>query len=243
MTAAAMLLAYLISLPLGLYRVACARRRRAAGRALRHSRHTRSDARNLLRDLCWRRSGRRHDRDGDFIRSGGENLRRSVSHAQAGPLEALRATGASRLQVAIFGLLPLKLRDLLTYGSYEFESAIRASVIVGAVGGGGLGTAAVGTLSAFDFQRTSTILLVLVLMVAVIDQLTVRLPCNALSLLIQSPLAGLCLVALPAGSCFARPCVAHGRGDVSRPRFRPTPGSRCLISSLRPQRWRCSARC
>jgi len=104
--------------------------------------------------------------------------------AQAGPVEALRATGASRLQVAIFGLLPLKLRDLLTYGSYEFESAIRASVIVGAVGGGGLGAELVGTLNAFDFQRTTTILLVLVLMVAAIDQLTVRLRRSALSLLI-----------------------------------------------------------
>ncbi|HEY5226739.1 MAG TPA: phosphonate ABC transporter permease, partial [Methylovirgula sp.] len=46
--------------------------------------------------------------------------------SEAGPLEALRATGASPLKIAAFGLLPLKSRDLLTYGSYEFESAIRA---------------------------------------------------------------------------------------------------------------------
>ena len=59
--------------------------------------------------------------------------------ADAAPLEALRATGASPVKIAVFGLLPLKLRDVLTYSSYEFESAIRASVIVGAVGGGGLG--------------------------------------------------------------------------------------------------------
>lgn len=107
--------------------------------------------------------------------------------APAAPLESLRATGASPLQVALFGLLPLKLRDLLTYGTYEFESAIRASVIVGAVGGGGLGSELVGTLSAFDFQRTTTILLVLVLMVAAIDQVTVRLRRNALSLLLLLP--------------------------------------------------------
>ncbi|HVX92156.1 MAG TPA: phosphonate ABC transporter, permease protein PhnE [Xanthobacteraceae bacterium] len=98
--------------------------------------------------------------------------------ADASPLDALRATGASRAQVAVFGLLPLKARDLLTYGSYEFESAIRASVIVGAVGGGGLGAELVGTLNAFDFHRTTTLILVLVAMVATVDQFTVRLRRN-----------------------------------------------------------------
>lgn len=91
------------------------------------------------------------------------------------PLEALRATGASRFQVALFGLLPLKLSDLLTYGSYEFESAVRASVIVGAVGGGGLGSELVGTLNALDFHRAMTLIIILVLLVTGIDRLTVAL--------------------------------------------------------------------
>jgi len=95
--------------------------------------------------------------------------------AEIGPLEALRATGASRFHVAAFGLVPLKLRDLLTYGSYEFESAVRASVIVGAVGGGGLGTELVGTLNTFDFHRTTTIILVLIALVVTIDWITVHL--------------------------------------------------------------------
>ena len=103
--------------------------------------------------------------------------------ADAAPLEALRATGASACQVAAFGLVPLKLRDLLSYGSYEFESAIRASVIVGAVGGGGLGAELVGTLNAFDFHRTATLILVLIAMVAGIDQITVRLRRNPVWLL------------------------------------------------------------
>jgi phosphonate transport system permease protein len=113
--------------------------------------------------------------------------------AERGPLEALRATGASPFKVAVFGLLPLKLRDVLTYGSYEFESAIRASVIVGAVGGGGLGAELVGTLNAFDFHRTTTLLIVLILMVALIDQVTVRLRRNAGWLLLFLPPAAYAL--------------------------------------------------
>ncbi len=93
--------------------------------------------------------------------------------ARQQPLEALGATGASRFQVALFGLLPMKLSDLLTYGSYEFESAVRASVVVGAVGGGGLGSELVGTLNALDFRRAATLILILVLVVIGIDRLTV----------------------------------------------------------------------
>ena len=107
--------------------------------------------------------------------------------ADTGPLEALRATGASPLKVALFGLVPLKLRDLLTYSSYEFESAFRASVIVGAVGGGGIGAELVGTLNSFDFHRTTTLLLVLIVMVAAIDQITVQLRRNAAWMLLLLP--------------------------------------------------------
>jgi phosphonate transport system permease protein len=95
--------------------------------------------------------------------------------APSGPVQALRATGAGRVQTALFGLLPLKASDLLTYGSYEFESAVRASVIVGAVGGGGLGSELVGTLASLDYQRSTTIILILILIVAAIDRATVML--------------------------------------------------------------------
>jgi phosphonate transport system permease protein len=91
------------------------------------------------------------------------------------PIEALAATGASRLQIAFYGLLPLTRSDLLSYGSYEFESAIRASVVIGAVGGGGLGSELIGSLAALDYHRVTTQILVLVLLVAVFDKLTVWL--------------------------------------------------------------------
>ena len=51
--------------------------------------------------------------------------------ADAAPLEALRATGASRVAIAAFGLIPLTQADLLTFGTYAFECAMRASIIVG----------------------------------------------------------------------------------------------------------------
>ncbi len=73
------------------------------------------------------------------------------------PLDALRSTGASRISLAAFGLIPLKLSDVLSYGIYELESAIRASVIVGAVGAGGIGAELVGSLNNFDYHRVTTL--------------------------------------------------------------------------------------
>ncbi len=89
--------------------------------------------------------------------------------ADAAPLEALRATGASRISIAAYGFIPLTLADLLTFGTYAFECAMRASIIVGAVGGGGIGTELVGALSTLDYHRTLTLVLVLVLLVAGVD--------------------------------------------------------------------------
>lgn len=89
--------------------------------------------------------------------------------ADAAPLEALRATGATRAQIAAFGLIPLTLPDLLTFGTYAFECAMRASIIVGAVGGGGIGTELVGALGTLDYHRTLTLVIVLVLLVAGVD--------------------------------------------------------------------------
>src|SRR5579863_617933 len=89
--------------------------------------------------------------------------------ADPGATQALRATGATRLSVALFGLLPLRSKDVLSYGTYEFESALRCSVIVGAVGGGGIGTELVGTINALDFRRATTIILLLIALIAVVD--------------------------------------------------------------------------
>jgi phosphonate transport system permease protein len=89
--------------------------------------------------------------------------------ADAAPLEALRATGASRIAIAAFGFIPLTASDLLTFGTYAFECAMRASIIVGAVGGGGIGTELVGALSTLDYHRTLTLVIVLVALVAAVD--------------------------------------------------------------------------
>src|SRR5258708_1456656 len=90
--------------------------------------------------------------------------------ADPAPVEALRSSGAGRVVITFFGLLPLRLQDLLTYGAYEFESVIRAATIVGAVGAGGLGTELIGSVNMADYRRVTTLVIMLVIVVALIDR-------------------------------------------------------------------------
>jgi phosphonate transport system permease protein len=88
------------------------------------------------------------------------------------PVEALRTTGATRMMVAFYGLLPITISNLVSMGCYSFECAVRAAVIVGAVGGGGLGAELVGTIAGFDYPRATTLILLLIVLVSLLDSLS-----------------------------------------------------------------------
>jgi phosphonate transport system permease protein len=89
--------------------------------------------------------------------------------APPAPIDAMRATGAPRACVAAFGMIPMMFGDLITFSMYSFECAMRAAIIVGAVGGGGLGTELVGTINALDYHRATTLIIVLVACIAAVD--------------------------------------------------------------------------
>jgi len=55
------------------------------------------------------------------------------------PFDLLRATGATRLQALIYGVLPTVRGELVSYGFYRFECAIRTAAVLGVIGVGGLG--------------------------------------------------------------------------------------------------------
>ena len=92
--------------------------------------------------------------------------------ADRAPVESLAATGAGRLTIAFFGQLPLRFKDLLTYGAYDFECAMRAAMIVGTVGAGGIGTELVGAVNFLDYRHVTTLVLLLVLLIALFDKIT-----------------------------------------------------------------------
>ncbi len=85
------------------------------------------------------------------------------------PIEALHATGASRLQIVFYGYLPLALPDLISYTLYRWECGIRAAVVLGFVGAGGIGQELELSMRMFDYHEVATLIILLCLLVGMVD--------------------------------------------------------------------------
>lgn len=101
----------------------------------------------------------------------GEILESGESH----PTEALLRNGSSRLQAFFYGLLPQNAGELTSYTVYRWECAIRSSVVLGFVGGGGLGQQMDNSMKMFNGGEVLTMLAVFVALVALADHVSARL--------------------------------------------------------------------
>jgi phosphonate transport system permease protein len=99
----------------------------------------------------------------------------AIEGIERGPVDAIVATGATRLQVLRYGVLPQVLPLFLSYVLYRLESNIRAATVLGFVGAGGIGFYLQTYLRIIDYPAASTVLLVTVLMVMVVDTISARL--------------------------------------------------------------------
>ncbi len=90
-------------------------------------------------------------------------------------LESIRATGGSRLDEVLYGVLPEVLPHWLSVSLYRFESNVRAATILGIVGAGGIGMPLHESLRAFDYPRAGSALAVILLFVFLVDTLSSRL--------------------------------------------------------------------
>jgi phosphonate transport system permease protein len=85
------------------------------------------------------------------------------------PLRSLSGLGASRPQVFLYGVLPLSLPRFIAYILYRWEVCIRATVIVGLVGAGGLGRLLTEQLSSFDYNSVFATLIVFISLTILVD--------------------------------------------------------------------------
>jgi len=99
----------------------------------------------------------------------------AIEGIEPGPVDAITATGATRLQILRFGVLPQVLPLFLSYVLYRLETNIRAATVLGFVGAGGIGFYLQTYLRMIDYPAASTVLLVTVLMVMAVDFVSSRL--------------------------------------------------------------------
>ncbi|MGQ0522205.1 MAG: PhnE/PtxC family ABC transporter permease [Betaproteobacteria bacterium] len=88
------------------------------------------------------------------------------------PAAALLEAGGGRLGALFYGMLPVALPELVSYTVYRWECAVRASVIMGFVGAGGLGQQMELALRMLNGGEVSTILLTFLLLVMIADAIS-----------------------------------------------------------------------
>lgn len=91
------------------------------------------------------------------------------------PARALLESGSGRLGALFYGLLPQAAQELTSYTVYRWECAVRASVVMGFVGAGGLGQLMDQSMKMLAGGEASTILLVFLALVLLADALSAAL--------------------------------------------------------------------
>ncbi|GAA5181953.1 phosphonate ABC transporter, permease protein PhnE [Niveibacterium umoris] len=88
------------------------------------------------------------------------------------PAQAILAAGGSRFEALAYGLLPNAAAELISYTVYRWECALRAAVVMGLVGAGGLGQLMDQSMKAFNGGEIASILSAFLLLVLLSDALS-----------------------------------------------------------------------
>jgi phosphonate transport system permease protein len=106
----------------------------------------------------------------------GKLFSEAIENIDPGPLEAITATGATRLQAIVYGILPQIFPPFVAYSIYQWDINVRMATIVGFAGGGGIGSLLYNDYFPFGKYRSAgTAVFVIVLVVALMDFASAKL--------------------------------------------------------------------
>jgi len=96
----------------------------------------------------------------------------SIESIDPKPVEAMDAVGATQVQKIAFGVLPQAMVNMVSYSLLFWEHNIRASFIVGAVGGGGLGFEITTELNLFQYRQFLVHAIIIIILVTTADRVS-----------------------------------------------------------------------
>ncbi|MBI5825267.1 MAG: ABC transporter permease subunit [Chloroflexi bacterium] len=95
-----------------------------------------------------------------------------VESILSGPLEAIEATGANRLQTIIYAVIPQIVPPYISYTMYRWDINVRMSTIIGFVGGGGIGFLLQQNINLLNYRAASAQMLAIAVVVASMDYIS-----------------------------------------------------------------------
>ena len=106
----------------------------------------------------------------------GKLFSEAIENIDEGPVEAINATGATRLQMIVHAILPQIVPPFVAYSIYQWDINVRMATIVGFAGGGGIGSLLYNNYFPFGMYRSAgTAVAVIVIVVAILDFASAKL--------------------------------------------------------------------
>jgi phosphonate ABC transporter permease subunit PhnE len=109
------------------------------------------------------------------IAAGGKLYSEQVESIMAGPLEAIKATGATRLQTILYAVIPQIIPPYISFTMYRWDINVRMSTIIGFVGGGGIGFLLQQNMNLLNYRGAAAQILAIAIVVATMDYISSRL--------------------------------------------------------------------
>ena len=102
----------------------------------------------------------------------GKLLGEEIEEIDFGQVEAIRASGASPVQILLYGVLPQVKPALVGLSVYRWEINIRDSTVLGFVGAGGIGVELFQAVNAFAWRSVAMVLIAILGIVVVSEGLS-----------------------------------------------------------------------
>ncbi len=93
----------------------------------------------------------------------------AIESIDPGPIEALQATGASRLQTIVYAVVPQVMPPFTAFTLYRWDINVRMSTIIGLVGGGGIGFLLIQWIHQFQYEQAGLAVWLITITVATLD--------------------------------------------------------------------------
>jgi phosphonate transport system permease protein len=93
----------------------------------------------------------------------------AIESIDPGPIEAITATGASRLQIVAYAVVPQVIPAFLAFTMYRWDINVRMSTVIGLVGGGGIGYLLIQYINLLQWNQAATAIWLITLIVMALD--------------------------------------------------------------------------
>jgi len=98
-----------------------------------------------------------------------------IESIDRGPIEAIEATGANRIQVVWYAVVPQVILPFLSYTIYRWDINVRMATVIGLVGGGGVGTLLMQYQGLAKWNAVGTIVIMIAIVVWLMDWLSAKI--------------------------------------------------------------------